>query len=246
MPIIDAHVHVGSCRVFDLDDSEQDVLESMDKHGVDVSIVQPYPGADSAREVHDRIATMAHDHPGRFFGIASINPHQDPDAYFGELARCVKDLAFVGVKLHTIGHAVNPAGVDGATVFESASQLEIPVMVHTGPGFPFAAPSSLASQLRRFPQVRVVMAHAGHGIFSGEAVAMAQTFPQVYMEPSWCPFYHVGAMVDALGADRVMLGTDLGPNVPIMLETFRALRLGKDDEAMVLGGTAKEVFQLEP
>jgi predicted TIM-barrel fold metal-dependent hydrolase len=230
--------------VFDLDSPEQGLLESMEEHHVDVSLVQPYPGADSVRDVHDRIAALARDNPGRFFGIASINPHQDRQAYFDELSRCVKELGFVAVKLHTIGHALNPAGADALTVFESASQLGIPVMVHTGPGIPFAAPSALAPRLKSFPQVPLVMAHAGHGIFSGEAIAMAQAFPQVTLEPSWCTFYHIGAMVDALGANRVMFGTDLPPNVPVMLQSIRALGLGKEDEAMIMGGTAKAVFKL--
>ena len=245
MPIVDAHAHIGPCRVFDLDSPEQALLDSMNEHQVDVSLVQPYPGPDSVKEVHDRIATLAKANPGRFFGIASINPHQDRQAYFDELQRCVNDLGFVGVKLHTIGHALNPAGADALTVFESASQLGIPVMVHTGPGVPFAAPSSLAPRLKSFPKVPVVMAHAGHGIFSGEAIAMAQAFPQVTLEPSWCTFYHIGAMVDSLGAGRVMFGSDLPPNVPVMLQSVRALGLGEEDEAMVMGGTAKQVFKLD-
>ena len=244
MPVIDAHSHLAECRVFDLDTSEEELLGAMEGNGIDVNIVQPYPGPNSSAAVHDRIADLAKIHPGRFFGIASINPHQDSQAYFNELSRCVKQLGFVAVKLHTIGHAVNPAGADGTTVFESASQLGIPLMVHTGPGIPFAAPSALAPQLQRFPQVPVILAHAGHGIFSGEATAMAQAFPQVTLEPSWCTFYNIGGMVQAVGANRVMLGSDLPANVGVMIETFKVLGLGGDDEAMVLGGTAKEVFQL--
>lgn len=244
MAIVDAHTHLGPCRVFDLDNSEEDLIASMNSHNVDVSLVQPYPGADSPKDVHNRIHALSKNHNGRIFGIASINPHQDKQDYFNELSRCVKELGFVGVKLHTIGHAVNPAGADGTMIFESAGQLGIPVMVHTGPGVPFAAPSSVASQLRNFPKVKVILAHAGHGIFSGEAIAIAQTYSQVYLEPSWCAFYNIGGMVDTLGADRVMLGTDLAANVPVMLETIRAIGLEEKDEAMVLGGTAKEVFQL--
>ena len=188
---------------------------------------------------------MAKANPGRFFGIASINPHQDEQAYFNELSRCVKELGFVGVKLHTIGHALNPAGADGTLVFESAAQLGIPVMVHTGPGIPFAAPSALQPQLENFPNVKVVMAHAGHGIFSGEAVAMGLAYPQVSLEPSWCAFYNVGGMVEALGANRVLFGSDLPPNIAIQAATFKALGLSEADEALVMGGAAKDIFELD-
>ena len=244
MDMIDAHTHVGPCRVFDLDSSTDDLLSSMDEHGIRSSIVQPYPGAPNPSEVHDLIESMSKEHPLRFFGIASINPHQDKELYFNELKRCVKKLVFVGVKLHTIGHAVNPSGTDGTTVFEAANELGIPVMVHTGPGIPFAAPSSLQPQLDRFPDVKVVMAHAGHGIFSGEAIAMGQIYPQVYLEPSWCTFYNVGAMVDVLGPERVLFGSDLPGNVPIQIDTFKALGLSKDAEELVFGKAAKELFQI--
>lgn len=244
MRIVDAHTHIGPCRVFDIDDSEQDLIDSMNINQIDVSLVQPYPGAPSAKKVHDRIAEMAATNRGRVFGIASINPHQDRQIYFDELSRCVNDLHFVGVKLHTIGHAMNPAGADGTMVFESAQELGIPVMVHTGPGIPFAAPSSVAPQLEAFPDVPVVLAHAGHGIFSGEAIEVAKHYSQVSLEPSWCTFYHIGAMVDALGPDRVMLGSDLPGNVAVMVESIRALGLGESDEAMVMGGSATKFFKL--
>ena len=245
MPVIDAHSHLGEDRVFDLDSSEEWLLGGMNDNHIDISRVQPYPGANSARATHDRIAALAKEHPGRIFGIASINPHQDRDDYFNELSRAVKELGFVGVKLHTIGHAMHPASNDGTTVFESASQLGIPVMMHTGPGVPFAAPSAVTPQLKKFPQVPVILAHAGHGIFSDEATAVAEAFPQVYLEPSWCAFYNIGGMVAAVGAGRVMLGTDLPPNAKVMIETVKAVGLGPDDEAMVMGGTAREAFKLD-
>lgn len=244
MNIVDSHSHLGPCRVFDLKHEETDLISQMDRHGIDVSLVQPFPGAPSPAAVHDRIASLAHNNPGRIFGIASLNPHQDRDAYFGELSRCVSDLGFVGIKMHTIGHALNPSGADGTMVFESARELGIPVMVHTGPGIPFAAPSSLVAQLKRFPKVPVVMAHGGYSIFAGEAIAVASMFPQVSLEISGSGLLNVRGMVNSLGANRVMFGADLFPNVPVMLSLVRSLELPKDDEAMLLGGTASQVFEL--
>ncbi len=244
MPIVDSHSHLGPCRVFDLDHDENELVTQMDKYDVDVNLVQPFPGAPAAA-IHDRIAALGSQHPGRIFGIASINPHQDRDDYFAELSRCVNDLGFVGVKIHTIGHAMNPGGADGTMVFECAKELGIPVMVHTGPGIPFAAPTSLVAPLKRFPDVPVIMAHAGYSIFVGEALAVAGMFPQVSMEISGSGLIHVRSMVNSLGASRVMYGSDIIANVPVMLTLVRSIGLDADDEAMVLGGTAKEVFKLD-
>ena len=77
MAVVDAHVHFGPCRVFGWNMTEEDIISSMDRDGVDVSIVQPFPGTPDAVKTHDEIARLAEKHPGRIFGLANINPHQD-------------------------------------------------------------------------------------------------------------------------------------------------------------------------
>ena len=106
--IIDAHVHLGDCRVFDLNNTEDEVIGTMDSNEVEVAVVQPFPGARDVEDVHNRIAALAKTHPGRIFGLASMNPHVDREQYVGEMKRCVEKLGFVGIKMHTVGHAVAP------------------------------------------------------------------------------------------------------------------------------------------
>lgn len=132
--VIDAHAHLGECCVFGLYSTEEDMMRRMDESGVDTTIVQPYPGAKEAAKTHDKIAELCAKNPGRFVGLASVSPHGNHDAYHREIERCVKDLHFVGVKLHTIGHGVNPLSEDGDFVFATAHELGIPAMVHTGAG----------------------------------------------------------------------------------------------------------------
>lgn len=82
--IIDAHMHLGECRVFNNNITEQQLIDNMDRAGVQVSIVQPYPGAPDPRKVHDRIAELAVRHSGRIFGICSLSPHMDRSEYVRE------------------------------------------------------------------------------------------------------------------------------------------------------------------
>src|SRR5512146_952036 len=83
--LVDAHEHLGDCRVFGLNTNEDDLLRRMEDCEIDAMIVQPYPGATNAMKTHDRIANLCAKHPGRFFGLASLNPHQDRDAYRKEI-----------------------------------------------------------------------------------------------------------------------------------------------------------------
>lgn len=245
MLIVDAHHHIDSCRVFDLDQDEESVLATMDRNEVSACLMQPFPGAPNPREVHDHIANLTKRLPGRIFGVVSLNPHTDPDTYRSEARRCVKDLGFVAIKLHTIGHAVNPLSRDGETVFETARELGVPVMVHTGPGVPFADPAMVLPRAQQFPDLTFVLAHAGFGVFSGSAVAVARACPNVVLETSWSPGYDIAWMVRELGPRRVMFGSDLLTNTATELTKYRSLGLSDPDLQTVLGETARETFKLD-
>jgi hypothetical protein len=52
------------------------------------------------------------------------------DKYHREIERCVKELKLVALKLHTIGHALNPLSEDGDFAFATAGHFGIPAMVH--------------------------------------------------------------------------------------------------------------------
>jgi uncharacterized protein len=241
---IDSHAHLGECCVFGLLSTEEDMLRRMEESGVDATIVQPYPGATQASGTHDRIAELCARHPGRFFGLASLSPHGDRDAYEREVERCVKELKFVGLKLHTIGHGVNPLSEDGDRVFATAHTLGVPVMVHTGPGVPFALPSLCIPSAQKYPDLKIILAHAGFAVFSAEAQVAASVCGNLYLETSWCIGEDIRWMISTIGPDRVMMGADLPSNVPVEVAKYKALDLDATVYDQVMGGTAVNVFKL--
>jgi uncharacterized protein len=241
---IDAHAHLGECCVFGLLSTEEDMLRRMEESGVDATIVQPYPGATAASKTHDRIADLCARHPGRFFGLASLSPHGDRHAYEREVERCVKELKFVGLKLHTIGHGVNPLSADGDRFFATAHALGITAMVHTGKGVPFALPSLCIPPARKSPGLKIVLAHAGFAVFSAEAQVAASVCSNLYLETSWCTGEDIRWMINTIGADRVMMGADLPSNVPVELAKYKALDLESEVYDKAMGGTAIDVFHL--
>jgi uncharacterized protein len=244
LKMVDTHAHLGKCCVFDLATTEEDLLRRMDESGVDATIVQPYPGAEDAARQHDLIADMCQRNPGRFYGLASLSPHGDHDAYRREVERCVKDLHFVGLKLHTIGHGVNPLSADGDFVFATGHDLGIPVMVHTGPGVPFALPALCIPAARKYPGLKIVLAHAGFAVFTAEAQVAASVCGNLYLETSWCIVEDIRWMISTIGPDRVMMGSDLPSNVPVEVAKYKALELDPQVYARVMAGNAVEVFKL--
>ena len=245
MIVVDAHAHLGPCTVFDICAPEDEVIRTMDETGIDVALLQPYPGAPDAIAVHNQIAELAKKYPGRIFGIASANPRfLGKDKYFAEVERCVKGLGFVGVKLHTIGHAINPVSEIGGWVFEAAHKLSVPIQVHTGTGIPFALASACIPRALQYPDLPIVIVHAGWVLTSPGAYGTAKACPNVYLETSWSIGSEIEWWINDLGANRIMMGSDLPNNRAAELAKYRALNLTDEQLEQALGKTAIDVYKL--
>ena len=117
--------------------------------------------------------------------MASMNPHTDPENYFKEVERCVRELGFVAVKLHTIG---------------------VPVMVHPGMGMPFASPALVIRKARQYPNVPIILAHAGYAIYTMDAYVTSTECSNFALETSRCTAHIIKFIIEKVGAERVMFG----------------------------------------
>ena len=242
--IIDAHAHLGWDEVYDHDFTEGDLLRSQAANGIDVTLVQPAitHELDSAARYHDAIADLGARHPGRFKGIANPDPHLSGGAWEREVRRCIRDLGFVGVKMHPAAHAVNPGGRHGRLVFEACATLGVPLIVHTGSGIPWSAPSLLAPMAGMFPDLDVVVAHSGMMVLAGEAARLAVECPNVYLELSWTAGFLARQWATDFGAHRLLFGSDHAENAATELAKVRTAGLSDEEMGWVLGGTAARVF----
>ena len=245
MITIDAFCHVGDCCIFETTVGEYEIIAAIDANRVNAVILQPFPGAPNPAATHDRIADLASRYPGRIYGVANVNPHINLDKYHQEIERCVRQLGFVGVALDTFGHSVNPNGRYAKTVFETARELGIPVVVRTGWGAPFGLPSAVLPRAREYSDVKIVLASAGAGLYTHEAYVVAREAPNVYLETSWCRSDDLRWLINELGATRIMFGSDLASNQEVELAKYRSLGLFQFQQYNVFGQTALEVFGLK-
>jgi predicted TIM-barrel fold metal-dependent hydrolase len=242
--IVDSHQHLGRSMFSGVVTTEGDLLEAMDRCGVDVALVMPQPTLEDIRAVHDQIAQAAERNRGKLFGMASINPWWPEAEYQAEARRTVRELGFVALKLHPLGHNIASNHSEADKVFRAASELGVPVIVHTGLGSPWALPSLCIPAARRYPRLPIVLAHAGWGLYSAEAIVAAEVCENLYLEPSWCPAYVARQMIDRFGASRVLFGSDHLTNLPVELAKYHALGLNAEALDAILGGTASALFGL--
>lgn len=245
--IVDAHFHLGGCRVFDLNVSEEDVTRLLDEYSFSAVILQPFPGAfpQPPTHINERIVDLSKRYEGRIYGLVSINPHViEPDGWKREVRKWIKNYGFVGIKVHTVGHAINLMTKDAAMIFETANELEVPVMIHTGLGQPFASPTHICNYAEEYPDLKMILSHAGFIFSSVDALIVAKHYKNVYLETSWSTAEDIGFFIKTLGADKVMFGTDLPTNVLVELGKLKALDLNDDERRWFLHKTAEKVFKI--
>lgn len=241
--IIDTHQHLGTSMFSGVETTAAGLLHAMDQHGVDLALVMPQPTREDIRACHDRIAEAVRRNPGRLLGMASIDPWWSVEDHAAEARRCVRELGFVALKLHPLGHNLAANHPAAAKTFQLASELDVPVIVHTGLGCPWALPSLCIPPARAFPNVPIVLAHAGWGVYTAEAMVTAEVCPNVVLEASWCPSYAVRSMLDKFGPDRMVFGSDHLSNLPVELVKYRTV-CTEEELSRVLGATARRVFRL--
>jgi aminocarboxymuconate-semialdehyde decarboxylase len=115
-------------------------LESMDRKGIDISVISPAPpmfyywaDADLALEVaglvNDGVADMVAARPSRLRGMATV-PMQHPDAAVAELERVVKAYGFKAVEIGTSIEGAQLAEERFRPLLRRASELGAFVFAH--------------------------------------------------------------------------------------------------------------------
>lgn len=115
-------------------------LESMDRKGIDISVISPAPpmfyywadvdlAARVARLVNDGVADMVAAKPSRLRGMATV-PMQHPDAAIAEMERVVREYGFKAIEIGTSVEGVQLAEQKFRPVLRRAQELGVFVFAH--------------------------------------------------------------------------------------------------------------------
>ncbi|MGH2684451.1 MAG: amidohydrolase family protein, partial [Actinomycetota bacterium] len=256
--------------LWDPDGSAQ--LAAMDEAGLDVAVMFPFDWSleerlgrpeTGWRQQNEWYADLADRHPDRVRWGFGVDPRQD--GALEAFTEAVRDRGAVCLKLH-------PGGgwrMDDAVAhpfLERAGQLGVPVVMHVGPlpaplDSSNAAPELLDAVAGGFPDLPIQAAHTGNTEWPA-VVRVAERRANVYCDLSgWQVSLQEGPdaltakvrrVLDAVGPDRVMWGTDapyLRPIAPdsAWIDAFAGAPEGTftaDEVEAALGGTASRFFGL--
>jgi uncharacterized protein len=240
--IFDTHTHIGKARHRGRAYSADELLRDMDRFGVERSLAIPYPVVDDWRAEHDEIGKAVRAHPDRLSGAACMDPYVAESVFRDEVRRCREEYGFVALKLQPQYHGLNPFSMRSNFFFETALENKMTVVCHTGSGLPFSLPSLLMMPARRYPELRIVVAHCGGGIFVHDAILAAIFCPNVFLELSSLMPHHVLEVLSEVPANRLMIGSDLPENLAVEFGKIISLEIPEQDKRNILSGTACRLF----
>ena len=159
-----------------------------------------------------------------------------------EVRRCREVYGFRALKLQPQYHGLNPLSAASDFFFETAEANQMAVICHTGAGLPFSLPSLCMMPARKFPELTIVVAHCGGGIFVHEAILAAVFCPNIVLELSSLMPHHVIEVLAQVPSNRLMVGSDLPESLGIEIGKILTLEIGDEDKRRILSETAGKVF----
>lgn len=214
----------------------------MDAAGIDRSLLIPFPVVEDYRREHDEIGNAVRAHPDRFAGAACLNPFVPESDYRNEVRRCRETYGFSALKFQPQYQGLNPLSERSSFLFETALENGLVLVCHTGAGAPFALPSLYIHPARKYPELQIVLGHAGGGIYSLEAAVAATVCPNIFIELSTLTPHAVLEILKHVGADRLMAGSDLPESVEAEIGKIETLPVTDDDKRAILWETPARLF----
>jgi predicted TIM-barrel fold metal-dependent hydrolase len=198
------------------------VLALMDAAGIERGVIMPYVEIDRNGAAQLELgARHAAEHPGRFLLFARLHPGARDASEL--LEHAVRDLGYVGLKLHPVGSEVAPADELTVRLVRTAAALGVPTLFHCGDE-PLTLPADIGPLAERVPEAAILLGHAGGYFHVAQAVEWAQRCPNLYLETSATPdLTGLRRALDTLGPSRLIFGSD-GPGCLPALEVHK-LRL---------------------
>jgi len=251
-----------------IDPTGEKLIEAMDEAGIDQSVIF---GVDWAygvtgepkvnnREQNKYLADYAKEYEGRFIALAALDPRR-PDI-IRQATEAIEEWGMRGFKLMPSA-GFKPNDPLCFPFYEKCAEWEVPIMFHSGGlefNWEYGSPNLIASAAEEFPEVKMIMAHAGLESWEQCRLACA-ALPNVYMDLSIRQFdYQINRekfyswlrdMIDWTGPWKILFATDAPlptfylPTtdwVDAINEPKTAIEFTREERDIILGKAAEAVF----
>ncbi|HLA98303.1 MAG TPA: amidohydrolase family protein [Anaerolineales bacterium] len=183
--------------------------------------------------------------------FASLNPFIVNDLA-GELLRLVEGYGFRGIKVYPTYHHHYPNDTRMYPLYAKAQALGLPVLTHTGSSvfkgarIKFGDPLLWDDVANDFPDLTILLAHAGRPFWYEQAFWMARQHPNVYLEISGLPAKKLMEYFPRLEdiALKVVYGSDWpgNPDLKRNVEAILSLPIAESARQAILFANAARIL----
>ena len=186
-----------------------------------------------------------------FVPFCTINPSlsKDPGKDFETYVR----MGARGIKFYPSYSFFYPNDNSLYPVYEIAQNYRLPVLVHTGSSIfkgskiKYADPIHLDDVATDFPELPVLMAHSGRGLWYERAFFLSKLHPNLYLEISGLPPKNLLKYFPELekNIDKVVYGSDW-PGIQTIsqnIEAIQELPLAQESIEKILYGNAARILE---
>nr|MDO8100651.1 amidohydrolase family protein [Candidatus Njordarchaeota archaeon] len=215
-----------------LDGNPDKLVKEMNDAGIDKSVVFPVdwgkdliPGiriGATIEESNKYVLDAVKKYPDRLVGFVSTDPRRKNALEIIE--RGLKEWGMKGIKIYP-PTGFYPSDEVVTPLYKKALDYNVPILTHTGPvAGPYfmkcAHPMYVDEVAGKFPELKIIMAHAGWGAWLNEVISVLLTRPNVCADISaWgqaSHYYDISYFVQSLrrlvntAHSRILFGSDWG------------------------------------
>ena len=239
--IFDSHTHIDEAGFWV--DPPETILRLMDEANIDKAIVMTYRDAPlpTGSDPLEYVADACRKYP-RLIGYARMNPRMG-DRAVRELDRAFAELGMKGLKLHPVSYVMHPSSPETIALIKKAAEWHAPTLFHCGDE-DFTLPYQIAQAAELVPEATIILGHMGGYFHVDDAIQAALLHPNLILETSAMPYPDkIKQAVDAIGADRVLFGSD-GPGCDptIEIEKVKAAGLSATDEEKLFSTNIERIL----
>jgi predicted TIM-barrel fold metal-dependent hydrolase len=237
--------------------SAASLIATMDEQAIDRAVCFSWPFSDPGlcAEANDYVAESCRAHPDRLVGFGVIQP-EDPGAA-REVVRCAR-LGLRGIgEMNSDAQGWELLGPAVAAPIRESCAAGLPWTLHCSepvghqhPGKGTVTPDRVLRFAEHFADLTLICAHLGGGLpLYAHIREVRAVCDRLYFDTAAQPFTYepsvYRAVVDAVGADRILLGTDHPLlELPRYLNALDAARITEVERDRICGANAADLLGL--
>jgi len=236
-----------------------ELIESMDKAGIDISIIVNvgWLTHDLCVETNDYILESVARYPQRLIGFCTVQP-QSPEAAIAEIERCAKGGARGIGEMRPDMQLFDLRDEEITRPFAEAIRKHKLILLthasepvgHDYPGKGIITPDMLYPFITSFPDLTVVCAHWGGGLpFYALMPEVKQAMKNVFFDTAASPYLYdpqiYSQVSNLIGADKILFGSDYPLLAQARLvQEINATDLSAESKNLILADNARKLLNI--